>query len=230
GYCFFQKGDYERAAQVYYELMNEAADYKLPESVYRWVADYYLSVGQFKKSLSVLGTFAERYPKMKANGEVAYLTGENYVGLEDWKEAMSSFKSAIDGDVASPFLERSYLGMGRSEEALGNYEKALKFLEDALSKHKDSMTGALARFEIGNVKVKMMEYEEAAKAYMMVAILYDDEDLCSKALFLAATNFQKAGKPKEAIDAFNELIKRYPQNPLSKKAETEIKKAQGEAR
>ncbi len=63
---------------------------------------------------------------------------------------------------------------------------------------------------------------------MMVAILYEDEDLCSKALYRAGDSFDNAGKPDKAIDVFKELVERYPNNELAKKAEKKISGAQNE--
>ncbi|MGD2279194.1 MAG: tetratricopeptide repeat protein, partial [Candidatus Omnitrophota bacterium] len=230
GFCFFQKGDYDKAARVYKDLITGAKEYKLPSSVYRWVADYYLNGEEYDTSLLVLETYTKRYPGMGDNGEIFYLIAENYAGLENWREAAKNFRKALDGGVGSPYLERSYLGLGRSMAATGEHEEALEMLEMALSGHKDTLTGALARFEIGNVKNSLEDYEGAAKSFMMVAILYDDEDLVSRALFLAGMAFRKAGMPDKSKEAFEELIKKYPNSPLSVKAQAEIKKAESETR
>ncbi|MGB2631096.1 MAG: tetratricopeptide repeat protein [Candidatus Omnitrophota bacterium] len=228
GYSYFQKGDYGKAAEVYYGLMTERKDYLLPESVYRWVAEYFLSNNQFDKSLTVLEDFTEKHPRVQTNGEIYYLMGESHIGLKEWEKAAGELQKAVNMGLDSPYLERSYLGLGRCKSALGNYEEALSLLEKALEKHKDNLTGALARFETANIKEKMMDYEEAAKTYMMVAILYEDEDLCARALFLAGMTFRKAGNKEKSIEAFRELIQRYPDNSLSNKAEMEIEKSEGE--
>ncbi|RKY41487.1 MAG: hypothetical protein DRP85_06200 [Candidatus Makaraimicrobium thalassicum] len=227
-YCYFQKGEYKAAAEAYYGLMTEAADVKLPEGVCRWVADFFLNSGESERSIEILEILSKKYPDTGAGGEVSYMFAENYRCLEDWEAAIKYFQKAIDKKVSSPYLERSYLGLGRVYSAMGDNEKALTFLNKALEDHKDNMTGAFARFEIGNVNFRMMKFEEAARQFMMVAILYKDEDLCPEALFQAGVSFDKAGKAQKAVDVFKELREKYPGNVLSKDARREIRRIKSE--
>jgi TolA-binding protein len=75
-----------------------------------------------------------------------------------------------------------------------------------------------------------MDFEEAAKQYMMVAILYDDEELCPEALFQAGLSFEKAGKPEEALEAYRELMRRYPGKTFSSKAADNVRRIESENR
>ena len=92
-----------------------------------------------------------------------------------------------------------------------------------MEKHNDNKTSAFVRFEIGNVYFKKDSFEEAAKQYMMVAILYDEKNLCSSALFQAGISFLKIGKDDEADEAFKELIQRYPESTASAKAKSYLR-------
>ncbi|MFC1548760.1 tetratricopeptide repeat protein [Candidatus Omnitrophota bacterium] len=223
-YSYFQKGNKINAANNYYALMTETKDIDLPDGVYKWVADFYLNAGQHEKSLEVLNILSKKYPDVGSTGEVVYMFGESYSGLKDWKSAERYLKKAIDKGLTSPYLERSQLALGKIYSATGDHPKALRYLEEALKNHKDNLTGALARYEMGNVNFNTMNFEEAAKQYMMVAILYDDEKLSSEALFKAGQSFNRAGMPEKATEAFQELIERYPGSPFSKKAADEIRR------
>ena len=229
-YSYFQKGEFDKAAGKYYVLMVDEKDLALPEGVYKWVADYYMNNGNNNKSLEVLKILSVKHPGKVASGEIYYMYAENYGELGDWGKAEEYFNKAIKSGVGSPYRERAYLGLGRSYFASGKYDKAVEMLNEALKAREDNLTGALARFEMGNVKFKVMDFEEAAKQYMMVAILYDDEELCSKALFHAGTAFEKAGMPGKSIEAFRELIERYPESALANEAEKEIRRVESEAR
>ncbi|MEA3489216.1 MAG: tetratricopeptide repeat protein [Candidatus Omnitrophota bacterium] len=227
-YCCFQKGDYGEAAEKYYALMTTDKDFKLPDGVYLWVADYYLNKDRNERSLEVLKMLLDKYPDSGANGEISYMFAENYGRLGDWNTAGGYFQEALDKQVPSPFLERSLLGLGRAYLAAGDYKKAMGYLEEALDTHTDNITGAFTRFELGNVYSKTGNFGEAAKQYMMVAILYEDEDLCPKALFQAGIAFDKAGMREKSLDVFRELKEKYPDNVLAKKANEEIRRIEGE--
>ncbi len=229
-YTYFQKGDQNKAAEHYYALITMPGSPDLPDGVYRWVADFYINGGIHDRSIKVLDVLSERYPDIGASGEVLYLYGEAYAQLKEWEKADDYLMKAIGKKAPSPYLERSYLAMGKGYLARGEHEKALGYLEEALKNHKDNRTGALARFEIGNVNFSKMDFEEAAKQYMMVAILYDDEELCPEALSRAGLSFEKAGKPEEALEAYRELIRRYPGKTLSGKAADNVRRIEGENR
>lgn len=221
-YCFFETGDYEKTAATYFDLIQRKPDYKLPDGIYRWVADYYLKKSQPKESIAALKARAEKYPEAASSGEISYLYGENYKMIGDAAKAAESYAKAINENAPAPYLERAHLGLGMVYASQNQNEKAIEEYGKALEGEKDNMTGALARIEIGNVKFKSGDTAGAAKEYMMVAILYDDEDVCSRALFRAAEAFEKSGAPGKAVDTLNELIKRYPENALAKKALEEI--------
>ena len=229
-YTYFQKGDQNKAAEHYYALITMPGSSDLPDGVYKWVADFYLNGGLYDRSIKVLDVLSEKYPDIGTSGEVLYMYGENYSRLKDWDKADEYLTGAIEKKAPSPYLERSYLALGRGCLARGDHEKALGYLEEALKNQKDNRTGALARFEIGNVNFSKMDFEEAAKQYMMVAILYDDEELCPEALFRAGLSFERAGKPEKALDAYKELIRRYPGKAFSREAADNVRRIESENR
>ena len=222
-FCYFKKGNKEKAAEEYYKLILQAKEVEVPEGVFLWVSDYYLSIKDNEKSLFVLGSLKEKYPELSNPGDVEYLFAQNYLDQDKLDNAIRYFEQAISAGASSPYLERSFLGLGQAYYKKGEYDKALVQLEKALEKHKDDKTSAFVRFEIGKVYFKKESFEEAAKQYMMVAILYDDKNLCSTALFQAGISFLKAGKADEADGAFKELIQRYPETPASSKAKSYLR-------
>ena len=227
-YCYFQKGPHEKAAQCYFDLMMNIIDFTLSDGVYQWVADFYLTDGNNERSLKVIEVLTGKYPDLASGGEILYMVAENKRQMGDKDEAIRYFNKAISSEVSSPYLERSYLGLGRTYLGMADHANALQFLEKALEEHKDNITGAMARFEIGNSNFQTGNFEEAAKQYMMVAILYSDDDLCPRALLKAGQSFKKAGKTDEAEDAFNELMKKYPDDPLFKEARKELGRLENE--
>ena len=54
------------------------------------------------------------------------------------------------------------------------------------------------------------QFEEAGKAYLSVALLYDDPLITPQALDKAAKAYEKAGKPDEAQRASAQLHQKYP--------------------
>lgn len=217
-HSYFEKGDQAKTAETFYALVKAKPAYKLRESIYRWVAEYYLKKEEPAKSIEVLEARDANYPESAAGGETDYMYGENYRRMGQEAKASEYFAKAVARNAPAPFLERAHIGMGNIHAGRGEYEKAFGEYEKALEGSRDNLTNSMARMEMGNVKYKMMDYNAAAKEYMMVAILYDDKDICPKALFKAADSFEKAGVPGKAAEALKELLARYPGSELAAQA------------
>jgi TolA-binding protein len=73
---------------------------------------------------------------------------------------------------------------------------------------------AEARMQIGEVEEARGNYENAAKSYMSVAVLYEDPDVTPHALERAYQAFQKAGDQPQASKTLSELKTRFPNYQL----------------
>jgi len=58
----------------------------------------------------------------------------------------------------------------------------------------------------------------------MVAILYDDDELCPQAFYKAGESFNKAGLKDKSREMFTELIEKYPESPLAVKAREQLER------
>lgn len=225
-FCLYKKGEDKKAADISYRLMREKEDHSMPEDAYRWVAEYYFTNGLNEESLDVLRIYEGKYPDAGVGALVAYMKGENLRKLGKSGEAEGYFKKIIKDKASSPYLERAYLGLGRCYLEKGDNEEALSAFEEALRSHEDNMTGAYARFETGNARYAMGDYEAAAKAYMMVAILYGDPQLAPRSLFKAGESFDKAGMTDKSGEMFSELLEKYPDSPEAEQVSQRSRKMQ----
>ena len=71
-----------------------------------------------------------------------------------------------------------------------------------------------ARILSGDLLFSGQDYASAAKAYMTVAVLYDDPVLTPKALARAVEAYRKAGNLEEARKTSEELRSRFPGVPV----------------
>ena len=80
-----------------------------------------------------------------------------------------------------------------------------------------------ARFELAGIEHLKGDLEQAYKLYMMVAILYDNNDYCPKALLKAGEIFQTLGKVEEAKKAYREIANKYKRTDFAKEAKDRLK-------
>jgi TolA-binding protein len=62
----------------------------------------------------------------------------------------------------------------------------------------------------GEVELERQRFDEASKAFMGVALLYDDPTITPRALEKAALAYNKAGRKEEADRVEKQLHEKYP--------------------
>jgi len=99
---------------------------------------------------------------------------------------------------------------GDAQVALRRFEEAQKSVDETLQLQPEGSLNAKARLLGGKLLYAQAKYDEAAKAYQSIAVLYDDKDITPQALTRAAEAFDKAGRPDDAKKANDELKAKYP--------------------
>jgi TolA-binding protein len=100
--------------------------------------------------------------------------------------------------------------------------KAIDEFQAAMTESPEDNTVTMrARFEIADAQRLKGNLEEAYKTYMLVAILYDNEQYTSEALFQAGEIFTKLGKNDEAKKAYQEVVN-STRKPSAEKAKEKL--------
>ena len=93
---------------------------------------------------------------------------------------------------------------------LQRYDDAQKASDEMLELQPEGTLNAKARLLSGRVALARNKYDDAAKIFMSVSVLYDDPEITPQALTQAAEAFDKAGEAGEAAKANEELKARFP--------------------
>ena len=103
-------------------------------------------------------------------------------------------------------------------------DEAKAEFEAALLDHADDATITMrARFELGNIEKLKNNLEEAAKFYMVVAVLYEDSFYCPESLYRAGMIFEQLQKKDEALKVYEEITKRYQHSHVFEKAQQRLR-------
>jgi TolA-binding protein len=89
------------------------------------------------------------------------------------------------------------------------------------------MLGVRARAYVGLARTAKAvgNLDDAARYYMSVAILYEDNEMVPESLYEAAAIFRKKGDFTASDNAVRELKERYPNSEWTKKAVKEAAEA-----
>ncbi len=109
------------------------------------------------------------------------------------------------GSRAKGLLARAQIALGLKE-----FEDASRLVDEALLLQPEGRINADARLLAGEVLFTRGDYDGASRAFMTVAVLYEDKEVTPKALQRAAEAYKKAGNLLESEKALAELQKRYP--------------------
>ncbi len=219
GFLYVQARQYDKAAQFYEDILLRKPEIPLESSAAFWVIRYDLQHSQYDRMKLILNVLSRRYPDEVLTHEINFFLGESLMGLKNYPEALQYYSKAVEANPEGAYVAYAYLGMGIASEAEGKLDAAESFLAKALGFNDALDVQLRARFEIANIQLKRRNLDEASKAFMHVAILYDDEKYCSAALFKAGECFSRLGNDDEADKVFNELLRRYPKSVWARRAD-----------
>jgi TolA-binding protein len=202
--CYYYLQD--RPALV--RTIAENKDVNVPVEITRWLGRKSFEEGDFAG--------AERYllPVLKdpKNADPAVLIelAEAQIQLGKTREAEP---------VVAQYLEAAREPYGRSRGLqaqaavfLGKkeFDEAAKICDESLLLQPEGRLNAEGRLLSGEISFARGDYDGAARAFMTVAVLYDDSSITPRALQRAADAYRKANNEPEADKALEELQQRFP--------------------
>ena len=90
------------------------------------------------------------------------------------------------------------------------FDEAAKLCDESLLLQPEGRLNAEGRLLSGEISFARGDYDGAARAFMTVAVLYDDSSVTPRALSRAADAYRKANNEHEAEKALQELQQRFP--------------------
>lgn len=222
-FLYVSKNKTDQAASTYLRLIRHTKQNDLSPDVYFWLTDHYLKEKDSTAMLDLLTSLQSQKETAGLKADIAYFFAEAHFLKENYEQAKTFSEEAIT--LKTTHLAKTELLRGKclqqlnlNADAISAFEKSLKF---AGNQHRVAM---LARIHMADTYVTMSQYEKAAKAYLAVAILYDDDEVIPATILKAGKYFEKSSLLKEAMTAYNELIERFPAHELALTAKNELQK------
>ncbi len=220
-FLYIQDNNFEKAAALYEDILLNKPDVSVSPKTAFWLIQYRLDHSHYEAMQKVLDVLPKRFPQENLSHAVNFFIGESFMGLKDTAKAAEFYDKSIEADPNGDFVAHALLGSGVAYLVRDNIKDAEVQFARALRYDHEVDVALRARFEIANIKLKVGNIPEAAKAFMMVAVLYEDDKYCPVALYKAGECFRQLNQPEEAQKAFDELKTRYPKSEWAKKAPVE---------
>ncbi len=130
--------------------------------------------------------------------------------LKNFPQAESAYEKYLQVATDPAAKAKTLLALGATKISAHKPDDAQKIAEEIMTLQPEGRVNAEARLLAGDVQVERQHFEEAGKAFMGVALLYDDPAITPRALQKAADAYQKAGKKEEADRVAKQLRDKYP--------------------
>ena len=219
-YLYIQNNDVEKVKSVYEELIFKKTDIPIDTDGIFWLIQQLLDRSDYGSLNRILDALPGRFPEKDIQHEVLFFKGEAAMGMKDYAKAMEFYSQTVQNKADGVYVPQAVLGMGIAHAALGDTTSAEKDFNEAVKYDHEAGVVVRARFELANLRLMADDLEGAAKAFMLVAILFDDPKYTPPALYKAGECFQALGRPEDSEKAFLELKNKYPESDWAGKINT----------
>jgi TolA-binding protein len=178
--------------------------------VCRWLGSEFYNDNSFAPAAKYFGLMTKNTEPDKVDKGIWLNYAKSLNDLKEYQDANAAISHYLElatdpADRAQGFLVLSSAQLGSKD-----LDGANKSAEQALSLQPEGRLNAEARMLIGDVASARGNYENAARSYLSVALLYEDPEVTPRALEHAYEAFQKAGNEPQATKTLSELKSRFP--------------------
>lgn len=206
---FYQKNRTELAAEAD-RFLAEQPGTRIPADILQWLGIEAYNEKDFaaaEKYLSALGA----QENSGVNPEFWFYLAEAQAKLGRFEAAEASYQRFLQTSDDPAAKVKTLLALGAAKIAAHKADDAQRIAEEIMRLQPEGKVNAEARLLAGDVQMERGQFEEAGRAFMSVALLYQDPAITPRALQKAATAYQKAGKTAEAEKAMQQLRASYPE-------------------
>ncbi|MEP6602360.1 MAG: tetratricopeptide repeat protein [Spartobacteria bacterium] len=182
----------------------------VPPEILEWLGIEYYNEKNYRaaeKYLSALGKI-DNPPNIKP--DFWFYLGDAAIKLQNFPEAEEAYGKYLQTATDPAGKAKVLLALGAAKVGAHKADDAQKIAEEIMRLQPEGRVNAEARLLAGEVQIERGNFDEAGKAFMGVALLYDDPAVTPRALQKAASAYQRAGKGSEADRAAKQLHDKYP--------------------
>ncbi len=200
----------EAAKELDEFLKKDPERISMVSDICRWLGTEYYNENNFGQSAKYLGLMTRNVEPMKVDKGIWFMLARSQDELKDYKDAIEASNHYLEGATEPADRSQGFLLLGAAQLGAGQLDAAQKSAEQALTLQPEGRYNAEARIQLGDIESTRGNYENAARSYMSVAVLYEDPEVTPRALEHAYEAFQKAGNQPQATKTLSELKNRYP--------------------
>ncbi len=213
GETYLKGADYKEAEKHYKELIE-----LYPDSIYTPQAYYslgwlYFDQKEFKKAGKMFKKLVHKFPKHQLCEEARFKLGEIKFDRGKYKEALRYFEEYLKAYPQSTRRADAYFIMGESCYSINDFLTAITYYTKAADIAYDSNLILMAKVSLGWCYLKLGKYNISQKYFDAAEKFAKQKGIDSDDIYLGkASLFTETGEYKKALDAYSQLIERFPKS------------------
>ena len=222
GHCYFQLESFPQAVAAY---DRAAAQEEAPPEV-RASALYYAAQTlqapenkqpDLNEALQRLESLIGTYPNA-AEAPLAYLLKAGiYNQMQLDEEALQAFRTLIAEHPQTEEARAGQIDLGNKLLGLNRHQEAADAVASIVENQSDFRPDLVVSAQMidGRARAGMNEYEEAARSYLIVALVYPDHSHIEtlKALVQAGDAYERLNKIDQAVRWYRKAVEQYQSHP-----------------
>jgi tetratricopeptide (TPR) repeat protein len=200
--------EYDKAIASYseaIELNKIKGDYALFQ-----VAIAYGYQENYQKKIETLQRLFQKYPETSLAAAGYFELGDSQFLLNSLNPALSSFNTVIDTYAQSPYRKKALLKRGLVQYRLGQYQDAIASYKTVVSDYGVDAESKEAIAVLKNIYLDLGQVDEFSSWLNSVPNYSVSPSEIDSLTYQSAENLIADGKCAEAINAFENYLKKYP--------------------
>ena len=208
--CFFYLKDRPALTREVDAFVAASPDARIPAEILEWLGLQYYNEKNYAAAAKYLTLLGKSDNLGSVKPDFWFYLADAQTKLKDFAAAEAAYEKYLQVATDPAAKAKTLLALGAAKISAHKPDEAQKIAEEIIRLQPEGRVNAEARLLAGDVQFERQNFEEAGKAFMGVALLYDDPAITPRALQKAAMAYQKAGKKDEADRVAKQLKERYP--------------------
>jgi TolA-binding protein len=183
---------------------------KVPAEILEWLGLEYYNEKNYAVADKYLTALSRSDNLNAVKPDFWFYLGDSATKLKDFPAAENAYEKYLQTATDPAGKAKALLALGAAKIGAHKPDDAQKIAEEIMTLQPEGRVNAEARLLAGDVELERAHFEEAGKAFMGVALLYDDPAITPRALEKAAFAYEKAGHKDEADRVAKQLHDKYP--------------------
>lgn len=209
-FCHFYTKNRAAVTKEADEFMAASPGANVPAEILEWLGIEYYNEKNYAAAAKYLSALGKIDNRGNIKPDFWFYLGDAASRLKNFDEAENAFSNYLQTAKDPAGKAKVLLALGAVKISAHKADDAQKIAEEIMALQPEGRVNAEARLLAGDVQLERGEFDLAGKAFMGVALLYDDPAITPRALHKAAQAYQRAGRADEADRLSRQLREKYP--------------------